>query len=85
MILEEHTVEDDRIEVLADGALQIREATVILRDGAIDPSYPKKYHRYVLTPGADLIGKSQRIVAVARSVWSDDVVAAWQAACAAGQ
>lgn len=85
MTLEERTVEDDRIEVLADGSLQIRAAAVILRDGAIDPAYPAKYHRYVLHPGSDLTGKTARIAAIAQSVWTAEVVAAWRAARAAAE
>lgn len=83
MSISEQTIAADSVEVLADGSLQVREATVILRDGAVDPSYPRKYHRYVLAPGADLAGKDPRIVAVANSVWTPEVVAAWQAARAA--
>ena len=85
MSIGEQTVPADSIEVLSDGSLQIREAIVIVRDGAIDPAYPKRYRRYVLSPGADLAGKDQRIVAVAQSVWTAEVIAEWQAARATAE
>lgn len=78
--LTEQTIPDDKVEVLADGTIQVREATVILRDGVRDTTIPPRYSRYVLTPGADLTGKSDKITAVANAVWTSDVIAAWQAA-----
>lgn len=83
-MLTEQTISNDRIEVTADGSLQIREATVIMRDGALDENYPAKYHRYVLRPGDDLTGKDGRIVAVANSVWTPEVIEAYQGAAVAG-
>jgi hypothetical protein len=77
MTISEQTIADERVEVLADGSLQVRDATVILRDGTRDPSFPPKYHRYVLHPGDDLAGKPERVVSVANAVWTEEVVAAW--------
>lgn len=73
----------DSVEVKSDGTLQIREATTILRDGA-DAGIPPSYHRYVLAPGDDLAGKDARIVAIANTVWTPAVIAAYQAAHASG-
>ena len=77
MTISEQTIAGERVEVLADGSLQVRDATVILRDGMRDPSFPPKYHRYVLHPGDDLTGKPERVVSVANAVWTEEVVAAW--------
>jgi hypothetical protein len=76
-MLQETTLLGEKIEVLSDGSLQVRDATVITRDGVIDASFPAKYHRYVLHPGEDLTGKPERLAAVANSVWTEEVVAAW--------
>jgi hypothetical protein len=76
-MLAENTIAGGKVEVLTDGSLQVRDATVILRDGVIDASFPAKYHRYVLHPGMDLTGKPERVVAIANAVWSEDVVEAW--------
>lgn len=70
----------DRIEIIADGSLQVREATRVLRDGLADPKFPPSYHRYVLHPGDDVTGKDTRIVAVANATWTPAVIAAWQTA-----
>ena len=69
-MLTEQIIPDDKVEILPDGVVQVREATVILRDGVVDPSFPPKFRRYVLQPGDDLTGKSARITAIANSVWA---------------
>ena len=76
-MIEESIIAGEQVEVLADGSLQVRDATVLLRDGVRDTSLPAKYHPYVLHPGADLAGKPERVAAVANAVWTEDVVAAW--------
>jgi hypothetical protein len=83
MMLTEQVNPIDRVEVLADGSLQIREATNILRDGVVDPTFPPKYHRYVLHPGADLSAADTRVAAVAGAVWTAEIVAAYNEAQAA--
>jgi len=77
MMLTEQVSPADRIEVLPDGSLQIRETTNILRDGGVDPTFPPKYHRYVLRPGDDLSAVDPRIAAVAGAVWTAEIVAAY--------
>lgn len=80
MALEETTIAGERVEVLADGSLQVRDAIVILRDGMRDPIMPPRYHRYVLQPGEGLTGKPERVAAIANAVWTEEVVQAWAAA-----
>lgn len=77
-MLTEQTNPVDRIEVLPDGSLQVREATVILRDGV--PITSAAFNRYVLRPGDAAAGKDPRIVAIASAVWTPEVIAARQAA-----
>ena len=79
MAITEETIEAERIEILEDGSLQIRDATVILRDGVRDPSFPPRYRRYVLYPAADLDGRPPKVAGVAAAVWAEEVVAAWDA------
>ena len=68
-MLKEIKIPDDRIEILPDGCIQVREATVILRDGLRDASFPPKYHRYLLQPGTGLIGADPRLAAIAEAAW----------------
>lgn len=66
----------DKIEVLEDGALNVRTATRIYRNGVL---VAETYARELLPPGAILNGKPQKVADVAGAVWKPDVVAAHQA------
>ena len=58
----------DKIEVLENGALQIRAAIRVLEDGQV---LSQSYHRHVLQPGDDLSNETERVRAVATAVWSE--------------
>lgn len=71
MALTEKTVLD-RIEILENGVIQVREAVVIERDGA---EIARSFHRYVLDPADDVEKpKTGRLDAVAKAVWTKQVV-----------
>lgn len=70
------TVEVDRIEIVAHGVVQVREATTITKDGEF---FARKFRRWVLTPGADLTGQPANVAAQCQAAWTPEVVAAWQA------
>lgn len=74
MITKEMSV--DKIEVLENGGVLIREATKILEDGV---ELSKSYHRSSLAPGADVSNQDPRVQAVCNAVWTPEVVAAFQA------
>jgi hypothetical protein len=76
MALTERT-EEDKIEILADGTMQIRTATVIERDGV---EISRSYHRHVIQPDADPADQSTKVKAIAASVWTDAVKTAFAAA-----
>jgi hypothetical protein len=59
-----------------------REATKIIEDGV---ELTKTYHRTSLTPGQDLTGQPAQVVAIANTVWTDEVIAAYQAQLQANQ
>jgi len=65
-----------------NGSLGVREDTVITDDGN---EVSRNFHRKVLQPGSSLEGEDARVVAVANAVWTDEVVAAYQAAQAAAE
>jgi hypothetical protein len=62
----------DKIEILSDGQIQVREAHVIYRDGV---EVSRSFNRYVLDPGrhADAEIADERVRAVRDSVWTDKV------------
>lgn len=82
MALTEQLNPADYIGVTVNGSLEIREATVILRD---DVEIARSHHRYVLAPGDDLTGKDPRIVAIANTTWTLEVIAAFKDAQAKAQ
>lgn len=82
-VLAELTVPDNQVTILPTGQLQVREATFITRDGAIDPAITPKYHRYIINPGDDLTGKADRIAAIAAASWTPELIATFRDALAA--
>jgi len=80
----------DKVEILEDGQLQVREAKVILEDGK---EITRSYHRRVLDPGVDTTttvdtkttGMRSKIdvLAVASSIWTQAVIDARVAKLAA--
>ena len=79
MALTERT-EEDKIEILADGTMQIRTATVIERDGV---EISRTYHRHVIQPDEDTASQSPKVKDIAAAVWTADVKAKFKAAKAA--
>jgi len=76
MALTEETIVD-KIEVVENGSVQVRTATVIKRD---DVEINRSFHRHVLAPGDSLDGQDARVSAIATATWTDEVVAAYAAA-----
>ena len=70
----------DKVEILEHGQVQVRQVTRILEDG-VELSH--SYHRHVLAPGDVLTAQDARVQAVARAVWTPDVVTAYKALLAA--
>jgi hypothetical protein len=70
----------DQITVTENGIILYREATKIIEDGV---ELTKTYHRSSLTPGQDLTGQPAQVVAIANTVWTPEVISAYQAMLAA--
>ena len=66
----------DQITVTENGIILYREATKIIEDGV---ELTKTYHRSSLTPGQDLTGQPAQVVAIANTVWTEEVISAYQA------
>ena len=66
----------DKIEVLEGGQIQVRRADRVMDDGI---EIAKTYHRHVLAPGDNLNNQDARVVAIAQTVWTPEVIAAYQA------
>ena len=70
----------DQITVTENGIVLYREATRIMEDGN---QISQTYHRSSLTPAQDLTGVPANVVAICNTVWTAEVIAAYQAAEAA--
>lgn len=72
----------DQITVTENGVILYRKATRIMEDGI---KISQTYHRSSLTPGQDLTGTPANVVAICNTVWTAEVIAAYQAQMAAQQ
>ena len=70
----------DQITVTENGVVLYREATRIMEDGN---ELSKTYHRSSLMPAQDLTGVPANVVAICNTVWTAEVIAAYQAEVAA--
>ena len=72
----------DQITVQENGYILYREATRIMEDGN---EISKTFHRSSLEPAQDLTGVPANVVAICNTVWTAEVIAAYQAAQAAAE
>ena len=80
------TKENDKIEVVQKWNIQVREATVIKKDGV---ELTRSFHRKVLQPGVldesdnlvdtDLSGEDADVKAIAEAAWTTQVKADFKA------
>lgn len=63
-------------EVTESGCIQVKRVDKVLKDGVVIST---TNHRHVLTPGQSLDGEDEVVVAVANAVWTEEVIANWQA------
>jgi hypothetical protein len=70
----------DQITIAENGIVLYREATRIMEDGK---QLSQTYHRSSLTPAQDLTGVPANVVAICNTVWTAEVIAAYQAQIAA--
>ena len=65
----------DQITITENGIVLYRETTRILEDGV---ELSKSYHRSSLSPGQDLTGIPDQVVAHCNTAWTPEVIAAYQ-------
>jgi hypothetical protein len=76
----EKVISVDLIEVIENGCIQVRTKTSIKEDGV---EISSKFHRHVIVPGADVSAENAKVQAIAASIHTPAVIAAYQAAQAA--
>ena len=73
----EKVISVDLIEVVENGTLQVRTKTAIMEDGK---QISGSFHRHVVAPGDDVSGEDAKVQAIAASIHTAEVIAAYQAA-----
>ena len=75
MTLIEKTIVD-KVELTEVNTIQVRTATIIERDGT---EISRSFHRHVVSPGDDVTNEDPKVQAIANAVWTEEVIAAYQA------
>jgi len=66
----------DRIEVVENGTLQVRQATIITEDGN---QISRTFHRWCITPGEDYSTQEQQVQDICKVAHTPEVIAAYKA------
>ena len=66
----------DQIEVVNDWNIQVRQATIIERDGEF---VSRTFYRWVLTPDSDISDQEQKVKDICNAAWTPEVKAAYEA------
>ena len=67
----------DLIEIIENGAIQVRTKTAIMEDGK---QISGTFHRHVVAPGDDYSTEDAKVQAICAAVHTPQVIAAYQAA-----
>lgn len=73
----EKVISVDLIEVLENGAVQVRTKTAIMEDGK---QISGTFHRHVVVPGDDYSAEDARVKAICKATHTAAVVTAYKAA-----
>ena len=69
-------------EILPNQTIQIRTTTVVEEDGE---ELARNHHRHVVHPGDDVSEEIPEVQAIASALWTDEVIAAYQASIVASE
>ena len=69
-------IEIDRIELVNDWNIQVRQATTIEKDGVF---VSKTFHRWVLNPDSDISNQEQKVKDICNTAWTQEVKDAYEA------
>jgi hypothetical protein len=66
----------DRVEVVENGTVQVRQATIITEDGN---QLSRIFHRWCIAPGEDYSTQEQQVQDICRVTHTPEVIAAYKA------
>ena len=69
-------IEIDRIEGVNNWSIQVRQATIIERNGVF---VSKTFHRWVLTPDMNITNQEQKVKDICNTAWTTEVRSAYEA------
>jgi hypothetical protein len=69
-------IEIDRIEVVNNWIVQVRQATTIEKDGVF---VSRTFHRWVLNPDSDITNQEQKVKDICNTAWTTEVRSAYEA------
>jgi len=66
----------DQIEIVENGTVQVRQATIVTEDGN---QVSRIYHRWCIAPGEDYSAQEQQVQDICKVAHTPEVIAAYQA------
>jgi hypothetical protein len=75
MSLEKNTL-IDKIEIVENGTVQVRQASIITEDGN---QLSRTFHRWCIAPGEDYSAQEQQVQDICKVAHTPEVIAAYQA------
>jgi hypothetical protein len=66
----------DRVEIVENGIVQVRQATIITEDGN---QLSRTFHRWCIAPGEDYSTQEQQVQDICKVTHTAEVIAAYQA------
>jgi hypothetical protein len=66
----------DKVELVESNHIQVRTATIIEKDSV---EIARTLHRHVVAPGDDISNEDPKVQAIANAIWTEEVIAAYQA------
>ena len=66
----------DLVEIVQSNHIQVRTATIIEKDGT---EIARTFNKHVLSPGNSVVNEDPKVQAIANAVWTEEVIAAYQA------
>jgi hypothetical protein len=72
----EKEIKIDRVEVVENGTVQVRQATIISENGN---QISRTYHRWTIAPGEDYLNQEQKVKDICKAAHTEEVINAYKA------
>jgi hypothetical protein len=72
----EKEIKIDKVEVVENGTVQVRQATIITDNGN---QISRTFHRWCITPGEDYSTQEQKVQDICKVAHTPEVIATYQA------